>query len=55
MTEQKSNPDKVTDVGGGRTPATQPSSPDKDSKPTGAGGDKGGSSPNSPSQGGGQR
>jgi hypothetical protein len=50
------SPDRGSKQGGGDSPATQPSRGDKDSRPTGAGGDRGGNtpsqSPSTPSQGG---
>lgn len=45
------NPSQGSKQGGGDSPATQPTRGDKDSHPTGQGGDKGGVSPSgSPSQ-----
>jgi hypothetical protein len=51
MTDQKSanEPGSGQRQGGGDSPATQPSRGDKDSHPTGQGGDKGGNTPQTPS------
>jgi hypothetical protein len=45
------NPSQGSKQGGGDSPATQPSRGDKDSHPTGQGGDRGGNTPSTPSQG----
>jgi hypothetical protein len=47
MAEQN-KPGEPQRQGGGDTPATQPSRGDKDSHPTGQGGDKGGNTPSTP-------